>query len=152
VRVETVYGWVGRFGLLVASVAAGFAVVGLLTFETASAGASAACATLFFIPGLVFALQAKRLRLRDLALKHVATFMEARGVVDMETVSGELSVPRTDSERIVRRAIAEGYAQGEIDRKGRFVARSAARCPQCGTPLPTGAGPRCVACGLEREA
>jgi len=27
VRVETVYGWVGRFGLLVASVAAGFAVL-----------------------------------------------------------------------------------------------------------------------------
>lgn len=133
-------GAAGTF-LLLSLVALGLA-------QPLAAGAAALCGLLFFIPGLFFLNQHRRLRLRDAALLHAAHVAEARGVIELQDLAEELRVPANDAEKILQTAIREGRARGELDAKGRFVAADAPRCPSCRVALPKERPPSvCPACG-----
>ncbi len=100
------------------------------------AGASALCALVFFVPGLLFLRYWRQLGSRDLALAHVAQVAEERGVADAKALGAALDLPEADAAKILRIAIREGRLRGEVDVSGRFVAATAPRCSACGTPVP----------------
>ncbi len=143
------YQGLATFALAVASATAALAVVGVVMAEMAPAGAAALCSIALFIPGFAFLHRARGLRKRHAALAHVARFADASGVLRMETLAEELSVPRDDAEKILRRAIAEGHVQGAFDDRGRFLSADVRRCTSCWTDIPKDAGgetcPRCGA-------
>ncbi len=140
-------------GLTVLSL--GFSAAALLLAATAlllahafEASAAALCAVVFFVPGLLFLNHWHRIRSRDFALAHAGAVAEAEGVIDAAALGEKLKVPKEDAGKILRTAIREGHAQGEISPDGRFVSRTAPRCPRCGKPAPRSlAGGACPSCG-----
>lgn len=144
---RTFYIVLGAFALVIASGAAGLAVFGAAVAQPLSSGATALCAAIFVVPGLVFLAYARKLTLREVALKHVAAIIESRGVLEMDALAEELSISREDAERILRTAIHEGHVRGTPDDRGRFVAVTAPHCPSCGASL-SGNPPEaiCLAC------
>ncbi len=127
--------------LLLAAVALTFA----RPFE---ASAAALCSAVFFVPGLLFLNHWRRLRSRDLALAHAGSIADKEGVIDSVALGERLKIPKEDAGKILRTAIREGHAQGEIDAAGRYVSSTAPRCPRCGTPVPRSlARVACPACG-----
>lgn len=146
VRAQSLYGRIGLVALLLALAAAVLALVGLAISQPQGAGAAAVCAAAFFVPGLAFFNYARRLRLREVALMHVAEFVEARGAVDADDIAEKLSVPRGDAEKILQRAVAEDRVRGAFDDRGRFVSERAKRCGSCSTPVPMAAD-ACPSCG-----
>ncbi|MGQ0797396.1 MAG: hypothetical protein ACT4OI_06000, partial [Methanobacteriota archaeon] len=145
VRAQSVYGRIGLTALLLALAAAVLALVGLAIGQMQGAAAAAVCTAAFFVPGLVLFNYARRLRLRDVALAHVVEFVKAHGAIDADGLATELSVPRGDADKILRRAVAEGRLRGAFDDQGRFVSEGTLRCGRCGTPLPT--ADACPSCG-----
>jgi hypothetical protein len=123
------------FSLGVAGTMVVLAALALLLSQTLAATAAGLCAVAFFIPGVFFLNQTRRLFLRDLALTHAAQLAESKGVTDADAMAKELAVPREDAEKILRKAIVEGHVQGEIDAAGRFVSAATPRCPRCHMPL-----------------
>ncbi len=129
------------------------ALVGLYLAQVPAAGAAGLCAALFFAPGLFFLNRTRRRYLRDTALAHVARLAKEKGVTNAGELSHALDIPRKDAELILRRAIAEGLLQGEIDAQGRFISADAPRCPRCHEPVPREARPAaCPRCGNPLEA
>ena len=145
-RAQSLYGRIGLFALLLALAAAVLALVGLALAQPQGAGAAAVCAAAFFVPGLAFFNYARRLRLREVALTHVAEFVEPPGAVDVDALAAELSVPRGDAEKILRRAVAEDRVRRAFDDRGRFVSEGSKRCGTCATPVPLAAD-ECPSCG-----
>lgn len=147
-RRQTIWRGLTAFSLLTAGVMAVLALVALSLAEAPAAGAAGVCAAAFFVPGLFFLNYTRRLRLRDAALAHAAQIAELKGVTEAATMAKELHVPTKDAELILRKAIAEGILQGEVDNEGRFVSANVSRCPSCGAPLSRDANPsRCPRCG-----
>lgn len=147
-RRRTLYRALAVFALAVSVVMVVLAAVALGLSSAFEASAAAACAVLFFIPGLAFLNQARRLRARDLALAHVGQLAQERGVTDAETMGKDLGIPAKDAEKILTKAIAEGYLQGAVDADKRFVAADAPHCPSCHAAVPRNPRPdRCPACG-----
>lgn len=142
--------------ILCLSIAAGMTALALLAGllgQVLSAAAAGLCAVVFVVPGILFLNQAYRLFLRQTALRHVGGVAEGRGVVDMETLGRDLKVSGEEADRMLRKALREGHAQGEFDSDGRFIAATARRCAACGAPQPTrGPGTTCRVCGATLPA
>jgi hypothetical protein len=134
--------------LWAAGAAAVLMVVAFALSRLFEGGAAALCAAVFFVPGLLFLRHWRRLYLRDLALAHAAKLAEDAGVTDGKALGAQLEVSEEDATKILQTAIREGQFHGERDKKGRFVAATAPRCPACGVAIPrtTKAGP-CPSCG-----
>ncbi len=112
------------------------------------ASAAALCSAVFFVPGLLFLNHWRRLRSRDLALAHAGSVADAEGVIDSAALGERLKVPKEDAGKILRTAIREGHAKGDMDAAGRYVSSTALRCPRCGTPVARNlAGGACPSCG-----
>ena len=108
--------------LTIAAGAAILAAAGAALQQALSATAAALCAGIFLVPGLYFFRYQRALRVRDLALEHVATFAMARGTIEVRDLAEELKVSREDADRFLRTAVREGHLQGSFDEQGRFVA------------------------------
>ncbi len=133
--------WAAGAAAVLAAVAFGLGRV----FESSAA---ALCAAVFFVPGLGFLRHWRRLYVRDLALAHAAKLAEDAGVVDAQTLAKQLDVSEADATKILKLAIREGLAKGEVDDRGGFVSATAPRCPKCGKALAWSArGGPCPACG-----
>jgi hypothetical protein len=132
--------------LVVALVAAGLALAGTVTSQTAAAGAAAICAIAFLVPGLALFNYGRLLHLRTMALTHVRDFVEERGAISVDELAAYLSVPRGDADKILRKAIREGHVRGSLDDRGRFISSAAVRCRVCDTPSPKNT-PVCPRCG-----
>lgn len=147
-RRQTLWRGFTAFSLGVAGVMALLALVAASLSQGFAAGAAGLCALLFFVPGLFFLNHTRRLYARDLALAHAAKLADEKGVTDAEAMAKELDVSRKDAERILRKAIAEGYLRGELDAAGHFASASAPRCPSCRSPQGRdAAGTVCPSCG-----
>ena len=122
--------------------------VALVRAHVPEAAAASLCTAAFFVPGILFLIQWRRLYVRDLALAHAAKLAEEAGVTDGVDLGKRLGVAAEDAMKILRIAIREGLLRGEMDRQGRFVSATAPRCAVCGTPIP-GEAPRgrCPSCG-----
>ena len=131
-----------------AATAGVLAAVALGLAHAFEAGAAAACAVVFFVPGLLFLRYWRQLGSRELALAHVARLAEEAGVADAKDLAQTLEVAEADATKILRIAIREGRLRGEVDAKGRFVAASAPRCATCGTAVPRSREKEaCPSCG-----
>lgn len=149
-RSRAFYRNLSRFAVTVAGALGALALLALALAQPLAAGAAALCGFLFFLPGLFFLNRYRHLALRDLALAHAGEVAEAKGVADAEAMGRELRIPRADAEKILRKAVVEGHARGEVDGNGRFVAADAPRCPSCGGPLARDPSPAtCPACGAD---
>lgn len=124
-RRRTFYEILSIATLTIAAAAAILAVAGAALQQALGATAAALCAGLFLVPGLYFFAYQRRLRIRDLALEHVATFAVARGTMEVRDLAEELKVSREDADRFLRTAVREGHLHGSFDERGRFVAESA---------------------------
>lgn len=134
--------------LWAAGAAAVLAIVAAVLSRGFEATAAALCAAVFLLPGLGFLRYWRRLYARDLALAHAAKVAEEAGVVDAKRLGEKLGVPEADASKILRMAIREGLAKGEVDDHGGFVSASAPRCAKCGKALPRSArGSPCPSCG-----
>jgi len=147
VRAGTWYFGLGALALLSAAIAAALALVGVALADPAAAGASALCSVVFLIPGLVFLGRGRYLRIRESVLGRIAALAESRGVVDIEGLAEELTLPREDAERLLRWSVREGRLRGTVDPRGRFVAATAPRCRSCGEPRVRELSLACPACG-----
>ena len=136
------------FCLWASGAAAVLMVMAIVLSRLFEASAAGLCAALFFIPGLLFFRYWRQLYARDLALAHAAKLAEEAGVTDGKALGAQLEVSEADAAKILRTAIREGHFQGEVDKRGRFVAATAPRCPACGAAIPrsTKAG-ACPSCG-----
>lgn len=143
--------WFRSLSILALGVAAVmllFAGVALGLSEPFAASAAVLCALVFFVPGLFFLNEARRLRLREVALAHAAAFAKGRGIVDATTLGKELRVPAAVAEKILQKAIREGHIRGAVDARGVFIAVDAPRCPSCHAPIPREPMPAaCPTCG-----
>ncbi len=136
------------FCLWAAGAAAALMVAAFALSRLFEASAAALCAAVFFVPGLLFLRYWRRLYVRDLALAHAAKVAEEAGVTDGKALGAQLDVSEEDATRILRTAIREGQFHGERDKKGRFVAATAPRCPTCGAAVPRITKPGvCPSCG-----
>lgn len=136
------------FSLWAAGAAAVLTIVAIGLSRWFEATAAGLCAFAFFLPGLIFLRYWRRLYVRDVALAHAAKVAEEEGVIDAKTLAKKLDVPEADATKILRLAIREGHAKGELDAAGGFVSTGAPRCATCGKPLPKAArGGACPACG-----
>ncbi len=144
----TAYRYLTLVSLGAAATAGVLALVALVLAHAFEAGAAALCAAVFFVPGLLFLRYWRQLGSRELALTHVATLAEAKGVTEGKALGQELDIPEADATKILRIAIREGKLRGEVDDGGRFVAVSAPRCGACGNAVPRGLrGGPCPSCG-----
>ncbi|HYM39793.1 MAG TPA: hypothetical protein VEY12_06590 [Thermoplasmata archaeon] len=136
------------FCLWAAGAAAVLMAVALALSRVFEASAAALCAAVFFVPGLLFLRQWRRLHVRELALAHAAKLADDAGVTDGRSLAKELDVPEADATKILRTAVREGHLHGEVDASGRFVSATAPRCPACGSAVPrTALGKACPSCG-----
>lgn len=134
--------------LWAAGAAAVLTAVAFTLSHVFEASAAALCAAVFFVPGLVFLRYWRRLYARDVALAHAAEVAEEEGVVDAKTLGKKLDLPEADATKVLRLALQEGHAKGELDDRGGFVSATAPRCATCGTALPRSLrGGSCPACG-----
>lgn len=147
-RAASWYVWIGILALSGAAVAGVLAFVAVALANPQAVGASALCAAVFLLPGLIFLSRARYLRARESALAQVAALAESRGVVEISGLGEELGISAEDAERLLRLAMRHHGLRGSIDDRGRFVAATAPRCPSCGAPRGRSdrAAP-CAACG-----
>jgi hypothetical protein len=145
VRWQALWHPIGWAAIVVSLAAAGLALVGVALAQGIAAGAAAICSMAFLIPGLVFVRYGRRLRLREVALRHVREFVEARETTTKDTLAKDLSIPPVDAERILRQAVAEGLLTGMFE-EGRFVSAKATRCGSCGA-LVKQPSTACSSCG-----
>lgn len=143
--------WYVGLGILALS---GAVIAGVLTFvalalaNPQAVGASALCAAVFLLPGIIFLSHARYLRARESALAQVAALAESRGVVEISDLGQELGISTEDAERLLRLSMRHERLRGSIDDRGLFVAETAPRCQSCGAPRSRrdGADP-CASCG-----
>lgn len=107
--------------LAMSAMGAVLATAGALLQQALGALAAALCALVFVVPGLYFLACARRLRSRDVALAHAATFVRGRAAIRVQDLAEELRVPREDAERILRVAVREGFLRGRFEGTDRFV-------------------------------
>ena len=110
--------------LAMSGVGAVLATAGAILQQALGALAAALCALVFFVPGLYLLAYARRLRARDVALAHAATFVRERSAIQVQDLADELRVPRADAERILRLAVQEGFLRGRFEGTDRFAADS----------------------------
>ena len=116
------YEWVATVTLTMSAMGAVLATAGAILRQTLGALAAALCAFVFVVPGLYLLTYARRLRSRDIALDHAATFVRGRAAIRVQDLAEELRVPREDAERILRVAVQEGFLRGRFEGTDRFVA------------------------------
>jgi hypothetical protein len=119
---RNLYELVATGTLAMSAIGAVLATAGALLQQALGAIAAALCALVFVVPGLYFLVYARRLRARDVALAHAATFVRGRAAIRVQELAEELRVPREDAERILRIAVLEGFLQGRFEGTDRFVA------------------------------
>ena len=119
---RNLYELVATGTLAMSAIGAVLATAGAILQQALGALAAALCALVFVVPGLYFHTYARRLRARDIALAHTATFVRGRSAVRVQDLAEELRVPREDAERILRTAVAEGFLRGRFEGTDRFVA------------------------------
>lgn len=146
-RERDVYAGLAGVTLGIAVGSASLAGAGAVLGDALAAGASSLCAVLFAVPGLLFLGRVRRIRAREGALAYVGDVGARRGVLRPEELAEEFRIPAQDAERILRKAVLEGYADGDVDDRGTFVVATAPRCPSCGMRLTRESHGPCPACG-----
>lgn len=112
----------GVSALTIAGLSTILAIAGAALQQGLSVAAASLCAALFSVPGLYFLGYSRRLRSREIALAHAASFATARQAIRIQELADELRVPPKDAERILRTAIQEGHVRGRFEGPDRFVA------------------------------
>jgi len=123
------YVTLGIGALAIAGLSAILALAAAALQQDLSVAAASLCAGLFFVPGLYFLGYSRRLRSREIALAHAASFATAREAIRIQDLADELRVPPKDAERILRIAIQEGHVRGRFEGRDRFVADRAEAGP-----------------------
>jgi hypothetical protein len=108
--------------LAMSAIGAVLATAGAILQQALGALAASLCALVFVVPGLYFLAHARRLRARDVALAHAATFVRGHAAIRVQDLAEELRVAREDAERILRIAVREGFLRGRFEGTDRFVA------------------------------
>jgi hypothetical protein len=148
VRRRPLYRTLAVVCLALAATMAALAAVAAAFGQALSAAAAGLCAGVLVVPGLIFFNQSYRLYLRNVALSHVSSIVERDGGTEVAALAQELGIPETDADRILQKAVKEGYARGEFDGKGRFLPAATLRCPSCARVAPTASKAEyCDACG-----
>lgn len=119
---RNLYDVVATGTLAMSAIGAVLATAGAILQQALGALAASLCALVFVVPGLYFLAFARRLRSRDVALTHAATFVRERSVIRVQDLADELQVPPKDAERILRTAVLEGFLRGKFEGTDRFVA------------------------------
>lgn len=118
---RTLYEVLATVSLSVACVAGILAGAGAVLQQVITVAAATLCSFVFLVPGLYFLAYARRLRTRDLALAHAASFAATRGTLEVSDLATELSVSKEEAMKILRTAVREGHLRGRFDERGRFV-------------------------------
>jgi hypothetical protein len=145
VRRRSAYRILAIVSLGLASSLGVLAIIAGFAGQALPAGAAGLCAGVFFIPGLAFLNQSYRLVLRETALKHVASIVQRDGSVDPDGLSKELGVSGDDAQRILDKAVAEGFIARDLAPAGRFIPTAWVSCPHCKKMNPRNAE-QCAAC------
>ena len=114
------YEFLGRFSLAATLLASVLALAAIVLSQPASAGAAALCAGTFGIPGILFLLEARHGRTREAALLHIEGLVREKGLADAGGLAAELGISRENAEKILQRAIREGYLAGSPE-SGRLL-------------------------------
>lgn len=146
-RERDLYAGFAGVTLAIAIGSAALAGTGTVLGATFAAGASALCAVLFAVPGLLFLGRIRQIRAREAALAYVGDVGGRRGVLDPAELAEEFDIPAQDAAKILKKAVLEGYATGDVDDRGTFVASTAPRCPSCGRGLSRDSRGSCPVCG-----
>lgn len=110
------------------------AAAGAILQQALGAIAASLCALVFFVPGLYVLAYARRLRTREVALAHAATFVKERSAIRVQDLADELRVRRDDAERILRTAVREGFLRGRFEGSDRFAVEPDSAGPAGGSP------------------
>ena len=132
--------------MAVAAGATVLAIVGLASAQAAAAGAAAVCAAAFFVPGLAFYNYARKLRLRETALEHVAQLAHAAGTLDLDRFASDLRLSDDDARKILTKVVAEGHLRGRFDSEERFIVEPGPHCAACGAAIRS-SDRVCATCG-----
>jgi hypothetical protein len=119
---RNLYELVATGTLAMSAIGAVLATAGAILQQALGALAASLCAVVFVVPGLYFLAYARRLRARDVALAHAATFVRGHAAIRVQDLAEELRVAREDAERILRIAVREGFLRGRFEGPDRFVA------------------------------
>ena len=146
-RERDLYAGLAGGTLAIAVGSAGLAGTGAVLGDLLATAAAAMCAALLAIPGLLFLRRVRQIQAQEAALAYVGGVGVRRGVLRPAELAEEFDISSQDAAKILRKAVLEGYADGDLDDRGTFIAGMAPRCPSCGTRVSREMRGACPACG-----